>query len=192
MLYRPHHSGQSGTLGRGCLGWDSTLLVMTLVGITRSCQRYCNPLERLERGLRSRMLGLWWVSTRLRLPWRTLTWISLGSSDERHGVGEPHWGGCIWGVCTCVAYTSEPMYRKHICIGLCAVMHTCTWQSAGRCRYMYRRWRCRCAAVMSSLVANLPSLLRRLIFLTVVYGRTAVRRRKVDGKICFPTLSEIG
>ena len=36
------------------------------------------------------------------------------------------------------------------------------------------------------------SLLRRLIFLTVVYGRTAVRRRKVDGKICFPTLSEIG
>ena len=30
------------------------------------------------------------------------------------------------------------------------------------------------------------SLLGRLIFLTVVYGRTAVRRRKVDGKICFP------
>ena len=36
------------------------------------------------------------------------------------------------------------------------------------------------------------NLLGRLIFLTVVYGRTAVRRRKVDGKICFPTLSEIG
>ena len=43
----------------------------------------------------------------------------------------------------------------------------------------------RCAASMG-LVASSVSLLRRLIFLTVVYGRTAVRRRKVDGKICFP------
>ena len=25
----------------------------------------------------------------------------LGCSDERHGVAEPHWGRCIWGIRTC-------------------------------------------------------------------------------------------
>ena len=143
------------------------------------------------------MLVLWWVDYPITPPVAPAADLhQLGCSDERHGVAEPHWGRCIWGIRTC---TRQHLPMRTIYMG-CLYQVLCS--DADNHMYLIRWTQ---VEVYVQKVEEVQvrgrdeppgqacfNLLGRLIFLTVVYGRTAVRRRKVDGKICFPTLSEIG
>ena len=83
------------------------------------------------------------------------------------------------------AVRTDDAQGMELCTQVVADEHTVDFQVHKVVADVHKVQVARCAASMG-LVASSVSLLRRLIFLTVVYGRTAVRRRKVDGKICFP------